>query len=110
MTIAGYTTNSHKTLPESKYNIGKRRINLPPCNIKTLFARAIVAATSSYNKIGRIGRLKNVVNKGKGKIVHEDALAWRNDDHLGKYTVSSLFGPAHTVNSEGEEAESNLLV
>ena len=60
--------------------------------------------TKKFPKVLK-GRWKNQqacphVSSGKGKIVHADALDRRNDDHLGRYTVSSLFGPAHTVNSD----------
>ena len=88
LTIAGYASNNRKKLPEATYGIKPAPIERPPVNIETLFARAISAAKSCYvNQDDIIDRL----SKGKINIKLENAQAWRQDDHLGRYTVSGLF-------------------
>ena len=90
LSIAGYPTHSNKKLGQYKFEMSLLPIDKPPPNIETLFARAIVAANKCLKKPANQKRQKN---NGVVKISGPDALDWRDDEFLGKYTVAGLFKP-----------------
>ena len=89
LTIVGYPTNNKKTLAVSKFAVGLIPINQATVNMETLFARAIVAVEQCYKKTRNI---KMYPTMGCAKIQLSEAQAWRNDNHLGQFTVACLFG------------------
>jgi hypothetical protein len=88
LTVAGYPNSNNKKLQASTLGLKTSAIEKPPVNMETLFARAIAAVDSSLkNRPVMMGRIVN----GPARIQLVDAQAWRQDTHLGQYTVASLF-------------------
>ena len=88
LTIAGYPTNNQKKLSPSKFAIGLNSITKPPVNMETLFARSLLAADSCYKKTRNI---KLYASNGYAQVQLSEAQKWRNDDHLGQFTVECIF-------------------
>ena len=89
LAIAGYTTGNNKIIVHiNDRAIRSRPINMPPLNIETIFARAMVVADKIYSKRNKVQKMKRY---GPKKITNNEAMSWRDDEHLGMYTVASIF-------------------